>query len=187
MSDNNNFEFDKIALAIILAISALIFSNNIGDLFYNPKIVMKKRGYQIEVQEGAGASEGGAAKELPEILDMKAIMAVADISKGEVIFKKCAVCHVAEKGAAHKVGPNLWGVLGEKVASHENFAYSTAMKNRGADGKSWGYEDLYRYLYAPKKYVPGTKMAFAGLKKDEERADLISFLRTKADNPMGLP
>ncbi|MBS0236375.1 MAG: cytochrome c family protein [Proteobacteria bacterium] len=118
---------------------------------------------------------------------MHTIMAAADAVKGAIVFKKCATCHVSEKGAPNKVGPNLWGILGAKTASRDGFAYSAAMAGRGAEGKTWGYEDLYRYLYSPKKYVPGTKMAFAGIKDDKERADVIAYLSKNADTQVPLP
>ena len=114
-------------------------------------------------------------------------MAAADASLGEKVFKKCSVCHTINKGGANKIGPNLWDVVGAKTAKHSNFAYSTAMQKRGEEGKKWDYEELYRYLYAPKKYVPGTKMAFAGIKKDSDRANLIAYLRSFSDNTVPLP
>ena len=102
---------------------------------------------------------------------------------GKKIFNKCAICHTIKKGESNKVGPNLWDIVGAMPARKEDFAYSQSILERGKEGKIWTYEELYRYLFAPKKYIPGTKMAFAGLKDDSERADLIAYLDTMNDNP----
>jgi cytochrome c len=98
-----------------------------------------------------------------------------DVERGAKIFKtKCAQCHVAEKGAGHRQGPNLGGLFGRVSGTTEGFAYSAANKTAAI---TWGEGTLYDYLLNPKKYIPGTKMVFAGLKKPEERADLIAYLK----------
>lgn len=99
-----------------------------------------------------------------------------DATKGEQVFGQCKTCHVAEKGV-NRVGPSLWGVVGRKAGSIENFKYSPANKNSGF---TWTEEQLFTYLEAPQKVIPGTYMAFAGLKKPQDRADVIAFLKTKA-------
>ena len=174
----DNFEFDKIVIALALAIFIFIFSNNIGNLFYNPVLEISQRGYQIEIKENASTEDSSKSRELPDIIDMTLIMAKADAIKGEVIFKKCAVCHTNNKGGQNKVGPNIWGIVNNITAHRPDFAYSSAMLARKEKNLKWDEETLYRYLYAPKKFVPGTKMAFAGIKNDEERADLIAYLKT---------
>ncbi len=107
-----------------------------------------------------------------------AALADGDAAKGEQLFKKCMACHsIADK--ANKVGPSLLGVFGRKVASSEGYAYSNSMKEYGATGAVWDDATLHTYLENPKALVAKTKMAFAGLKKTEERDDLIAYLKTK--------
>ncbi|MAW89255.1 MAG: cytochrome c family protein [Phyllobacteriaceae bacterium] len=144
-------------------------------------------GYAIEVAEDAG----GAAPEAPADTGpepVEPLLASADTGAGESVFKKCAACHTIEQGGANKVGPNLWGVVGRPVASHEGFSYSGAMQEY-SQGQSvnWEYQNLNAFLAAPKKYISGTSMGFAGLKKVDERANLIAWMREQADNPLPLP
>lgn len=99
-----------------------------------------------------------------------------DAAKGEKVFTQCKTCHVAEQGV-NRIGPSLWGVVGRPAGSIEGFKYSDANKNSGL---TWTDEQLYTYLEAPRKVVPGTTMSFAGLKKPQDRADVIAYLKTKA-------
>ncbi len=182
----NDFEFDKIVVSVALSIFVLIFSYNLGGLLYRTHLIVEHKGVDIEIPD---TSQGGASAPtgVPDVIEIGKIMAAADAEKGKAIFNKCAICHTNGKGEANKVGPNLWEIVGAKTGRHTEFQYSSGMSKRATDGKLWTYEELYRYLYSPKAYVPGTKMAFAGLKKDEERANVIAYLRTFSDNPLPLP
>ena len=143
-------------------------------------------GFAIEADEsaGAGASEAPAAEELAPIAPL---MASADPAAGETVFKKCASCHSVDPSGTNKVGPGLYGVVGRPVASHEGFNYSAGMKEHVSVDPDWTYEALNHFLHAPKKYVPGTAMGFAGLKKEEDRANVIAYLREQAADPVPLP
>lgn len=145
----------------------------------------EKPGYAIVAEEATEASaEAPAAAEVP-IADL---MAKADPAKGEALFKKCASCHTNEKGGGNKVGPNLFGVVGRPVAHLADFGYSAAMKEFSQGGKeTWTFDHLNHFLTAPKKYIKGTAMGFAGDKKDEDRANIIAYLNSKSDAPLPLP
>lgn len=133
------------------------------------------------VEEGGGGAAGGAKKKGPE--SAVPLLAAADAAKGESAAKKCIACHTFTKGGAKKIGPNLWGVVGKDVASAD-FEYSEPLKK--VEG-NWDYAALDKFLLSPKKFAPGTKMSFGGVKKTEQRADLIAYLRSLADSPIPLP
>ncbi|MCC5781108.1 cytochrome c family protein [Nitratireductor sp. B36] len=117
----------------------------------------------------------------PALADVQAKLAEADITKGEKLFKRCVACHTVEKDGKNKVGPNLYGIVGKPVAHVEDYSYSPAMK---AYGGEWTVERLDAYLLQPRAEVKGTKMAFAGLKKEEDRVNLIAYLSTFSDAPV---
>jgi len=183
--NKENFELDKIIMSIALSIFVLIFSANLAGFIYRTTTIIDDRGFEIEILDHAANIAAKAG--IPDVLDLKQIFQGVNLDSGKRIFNKCAICHTADKGGKNKVGPNLWGIIGKQVAHKNDFAYSSAMAKRGSNGTKWTYEELYRYLYAPKKHVPGTKMAFAGLKKDEDRINLIEYLRSLADRPLPLP
>jgi cytochrome c len=134
------------------------------------------------VDEAPAAVAAAPAAELPPIGPK---LAGGNVEAGKAIFmKQCFTCHTTDKGGANKVGPNLWDVVGRKVASHAGFSYSSALQAKGGE---WSYEDINHMILKPTAYVKGTKMAFAGLPKEQERADVIAYLRTMADTPKPLP
>ena len=133
-----------------------------------------------------GAVETGADEAVAEDIDPTVIelLAMADTAAGRKVAKKCSACHDLAEDGPNKAGPNLWGVVGAAVASHQGYAYSDALAGLGGD---WSYEALDSFLTKPRAFAPGTKMRFAGIKKPGDRANLIAFLRTLSDNPMALP
>jgi cytochrome c len=117
-----------------------------------------------------------------------AAVAAADPAKGETFAKRCAACHTFEKDGANKIGPHLWGIVDRPIASVADFKYSDAMLAFSEGGaKTWTYDELSAYLLNPKDHIPGNKMAFPGIKKDADRANVIAYLRTLADTPAPLP
>jgi cytochrome c len=137
--------------------------------------------FAIEVTENTGAGGGAVEAKAEPIL---ALLAAADVAKGESLSKQCAACHDFTKGGADRVGPNLWGVIGGAKAHRSSFAYSDDLK---AKGGSWTYDDLNHFLWKPKSFIAGTKMNFIGIKKPEDRAALIAWLRAQSDSPAALP
>ncbi|MDI1284690.1 MAG: cytochrome c family protein [Reyranella sp.] len=134
------------------------------------------------VDEAPTAVAAAPAAELPPI---GPLLAKANVEAGKAIFmKQCFTCHTVDKGGANKVGPNQWDIVGRKKASHEGFSYSSALQAKGGE---WTYEDIDHMIFKPSAYVKGTKMAFAGLAKEQDRADVIAYLRTMADAPKPLP
>lgn len=157
-----------------------IFSQN---LFHTE--APKKMGYAIEVAE---SGEGGGAAAAADVLpDWGTVLATADLAAGEAVFKKCASCHSVAQGGGHMTGPNLWGVMGRAPGSAAGFGYSDAMKAHAADAPVWGYDAMYAFLGAPAKVVKGTKMSFAGVKKSEDRVNLIAYLRSQGSGGFAIP
>jgi cytochrome c len=146
----------------------------------------EKEGFAIVAEEAPAAGGGEAAP--AAAVPIAQLLAKADAKAGEAVFKKCQACHDGTKGGPNKVGPNLFGVVDRPIASHEGFGYSSAMKDfsKGSSEK-WTFDHLNHFLAAPKKYIAGTAMGFAGLPKDADRANVILYLHTLADSPAALP
>jgi cytochrome c len=180
----DSFQLNKLAGAFLGTVFILMSISLISDsLFYSP--APEKPGFIVEAAEPAAAEAGGDAAAGAEE-PIAPLLASADAAAGETIFKKCAACHTPESGGPNKVGPNLWGIVGRPIASHEGFGYSAGLKEYASNG-AWDYEKLSHFIHKPKAAVKGTAMGFAGLAKPEERANLIAYLRTLSDSPAPLP
>ncbi len=180
----SGLEVNKILASIIFAVLIVTLIGHFGDLVINiDHHDEKETAYKIDVEE-MPVSEGASIKKEEIIEPISALLASASIENGEKLFKKCATCHNYEKGGANKVGPQLWNLINRPKANVEGFAYSKALAEYGGE---WGYENLAEFLYKPKKYIKGTKMNFAGLKKVKDRADIVYFLRAQSDSPVPLP
>jgi cytochrome c len=177
----DSFEINKILGAFLFTCLCLLALNIGAEAVFHP-VKPAKPGYDVVVTEHpSGGSEGGKPEADQPIAQL---LASADASKGESSSKKCAACHTFGKGEPNRVGPNLYGVVGRPKGTEGGFAYSDAMKKKGGN---WSFDDLNAFLAAPQKFIPGTKMSFAGLRSDKDRINLIAFLRSNADSPAAIP
>jgi cytochrome c len=134
------------------------------------------------VEEAVAPGPGAPAQELAPIGPK---LAGANVEAGKALYQKqCFICHTIDKGGVNKVGPNQWNIIGAKKAAVAGFSYSSALQAKGGE---WSYEDINHMIFKPNAFVRGTKMAFAGIAKEQERADLIAYLRTMSDSPKPLP
>ncbi|MBX3569889.1 MAG: cytochrome c family protein [Rhizobiaceae bacterium] len=180
----DSFEFNKLVGAFLGAVFLVFSISLISDAIFAAP-APEKPGYAIEATEEEAGGSGGEAPAQESVIPL---LASADLEKGAAVFKKCAACHTDDASGANKVGPNLWGIVNRPIAGHEGFAYSAPMKEFSQGGSvKWDYEHLDHFLLSPKGLVKGTAMGFAGLKKVQERADVIAYLRSKADSPEPLP
>jgi cytochrome c len=181
----DSFELNKVIGGLLGTVFVVFSVGLVSDaLFASPS--PEKPGFAIEATEAP--AEGGADAAAAGPKPIAELMPAASAEKGAAIFKKCEACHSGEKGGPNKVGPDLWDIVDRPVAEHEGFSYSAGMKEFSKGGsEKWTYDHLYHFLLSPKNYVKGTAMGFAGLKKDEDRADLLAYLRTLSDSPKPLP
>ena len=156
--------------------------NKISDVIYSVE-KPEKSAYQVASISNTNDSTSVASTENTSTGDVMTLFASVSLSDGEKIFKKCAACHSIAKGGANKIGPALYNVIGRQAGSLPDYKYSKGMI---AYAKKWTAQEMDGFLENPKDWVKGTKMAYAGLKKPEERAALILFLNKNGDNPLSL-
>lgn len=174
-------DFYKVWGAVLVALTvALAIGIGINEVTHSDHL--ETNAYKVDLLDGA--VQATAAPAAPVIEPIGPLLASADIAAGEKGFKRCATCHTFTKGGPNKVGPNLFGVVGGAKGSASGFAYSDALK---AMAGSWSYEELNAFLTKPKDFLAGTKMTFAGIKKPQDRANIIAFMRQHADTPFPLP
>ena len=179
----DSFEWNKIIGAVLGTAIFIFVVRIVAENLYEPEKPAKP-GYVVEgVVEGPAA--GGAAAPAEEAMpDWGTVLASADVAGGKIVSTKCEQCHDLSKGGPNKIGPNLFGVVDRARASHEGFAYSSAMKGKPGN---WTYDELFKFIKAPGVDIPGTKMSFAGLRSEKDRINLIAYLRSNADAPAAIP
>ena len=179
----SNLTFNKIAGAGLATALAIVGLREVTTGLFSSEAPAKP-GYLIEATVEGG--EGPAAVDV--IPDFGTVLPAADLKAGEAVFAKCQSCHNVANGGANGTGPNLWGVIGQKPGSHAGFAYSAAMTDFGTKQAVWDDTQMYEFLKAPQKYISGTKMSFVGLKKSEDRVNMIAYLRAQGGSlPLPAP
>ena len=180
----DSFELNKIIGAILLTALIIIGIGKFTDILFHVE-KPKESAYKVEGLEVASTNVSGQeAVKVVEAVDIKALLAMGDLAHGEKVFKKCTACHMIAAGGKNMIGPNLWSVIGRQAGVVSDYKYSKAMI---AYGKEWTFEEMNSYLIKPQAYVKGTKMAFAGLRKEKDRASVILYMNSKSDSPKALP
>ena len=179
----DSFEINKIVAAVLLVALLVIGIGKLSDIiFYVEK--PEKPGYLVEVEQAVASTSQATAETVEKKIDIAALMALGDLATGEKVFKKCAACHSIVKGGKNNIGPALYNVVNRQVGAVSDYKYSNALSEYG---KNWTFEELNGYLIRPAKWIKGTKMAFAGLRKEKDRASVILYLNQNSDNPIPLP
>ena len=180
----DSFEINKIIASILLVALLIIGISKISNIIFKVD-KLDSSAYKVELPDDSAKqiSEENTMK-ADDKIDISALMALGDIAHGEKVFKKCSACHSIKAGGGNKIGPALYNVVGRKIAAVEDYKYSKALVEYE---KNWSFEELNGFLIKPQKWIKGTKMAYAGLRKEKDRASVILYLNKYSDNPLPLP
>ena len=178
----DSVEINKIVAAVLMVALLVIGIGKLSDVIFHVE-KPEKPGYAVDVEEATTVSTSTKAS-VEEKVDIAALMAMGDVTIGKKVFKKCAACHSIVKGGKNNIGPALYNVVGRKTGVVSDYKYSKALASYD---KEWTFEELNGYLIKPAKWVKGTKMAFAGLRKEKDRASVIKYLNQNSDSPLPLP
>ena len=176
----DGFELNKIIAAILATVVVVFGINKVTDIIFTPD-KPQQSAYKVEKIEptlASASSAGQAAVGISELL------AMGTVEHGEKVFKRCSACHMIAAGGKNMIGPNLWSILGKKTGIASGYKYSKAL---AAYGKEWSFEEMNGFLIKPSAHIKGTKMAFAGLKKEKDRASVILYMNSKSDKPLPTP
>jgi len=174
----DSFEINKIISAILIVVVLIVGIDKLSDVIFHVE-KPKTPGYVVEVKQVSTSSASTETK-----IDIAALMTMGNAEDGKKIFKKCVACHSISKGGKNKIGPALYNVVGRKIGGLANYKYSKAFMTYE---KEWTFEQLNGFLIKPAKWIIGTKMAYAGLKKEKDRASIIKYLNQNSDSPLPLP
>ena len=179
----DSFELNKIIAAVLMVALLIIGIGKLSDvIFYVEKPDIPA--YSVDMEEAISTSTKSSSEITEEKIDIVALMSMGDLAIGEKVFKKCAACHSIAKGGKNNIGPALYNVVGRKIAAVSDYKYSKALVEYK---KNWSFEELNGFLIKPQKWIKGTKMAYAGLRKEKDRASVILYLNKYSDNPLPLP
>ena len=168
----DSFEINKIIASILLVALLIIGISKISNIIFKVD-KLDSSAYKVELpDDGAKQISEENTMKADDKVDISALMALGDIAHGEKVFKKCSACHSIEAGGGNKIGPALYNVVGRKIAAVEDYKYSKALVEYK---KNWSFEELNGFLIKPQKWIKGTKMAYAGLRKEKDRASVILY------------
>ena len=179
----DSFELNKIIGAILLVALLVIGIGKVSNLVFKIN-KPEKSNYKVELDVESAETKVDKEPVQREIVDIAALLSTGDLAHGEKVFKKCSACHSIKSGGGNKIGPALYNVVGRKVAVLDDYKYSKALAEYN---KNWSFEELNGFLLKPKDWIKGTKMAYAGLRKEKDRASVILYLNKYSDNPLPLP
>ena len=178
----DSFEINKIVAAILMVALIVIGIGKLSEIVFHVE-KPEKPGYVVELDQVTTSSLPKETISETKV-DIAALMSLGDVASGEKIFKKCAACHSINKGGKNNIGPALYNVVGRKIGGIADYKYSKALVEYD---KEWSFEELNGFLIKPAKWIKGTKMAYAGLRKESDRASVIKYLNQNSDNPLPLP
>lgn len=179
----DSFELNKIIGAILLVALLVIGIGKVSNLVFKVN-KPEKSNYKVELDVETAETKGDEKPVQREIVDIAALLSTGDLAHGEKVFKKCSACHSIKSGGGNKIGPALYNVVGRKVGVLDDYKYSKALAEYE---KNWSFEELNGFLLKPKDWIKGTKMAYAGLRKEKDRASVILYLNKYSDSPLPLP
>ena len=179
----DSFELNKVIAAILMVALLIIGIGKLSNVIFHvekPKVP----GYSVDLKQATTMDTVASSETTEEKIDIAALISLGDLATGEKVFKKCSACHSIVKGGKNNIGPALYNVVGRQVGAVNDYKYSKALSGYG---KEWTFEELNGYLIKPAKWIKGTKMAFAGLRKETDRASVILYLNQNSDDPLPLP
>ena len=179
----DSFELNKVIAAILMVALLIIGIGKLSNVIFHVE-KPKTPGYSVEIEQTTTLDTVVSSETTEEKIDIAALISMGDLATGEKVFKKCAACHSIVKGGKNNIGPALYNVVGRQVGAVNDYKYSKALSGYG---KEWTFEELNGYLLKPAKWIKGTKMAFAGLRKEKDRASVILYLNQNSDDPKPLP
>ena len=179
----DSFELNKIIGAVLLVALLVIGIGKVSNLVFKVN-KPEKSNYKVELDIETAETKGDEEPVQREIVDIAALLSTGDLAHGEKVFKKCSACHSIKSGGGNKIGPALYNVVGRKVGVLDDYKYSKALSEYE---KNWSFEELNGFLLKPKDWIKGTKMAYAGLRKEKDRASVILYLNKYSDSPLPLP
>ena len=176
----DGFELNKIIAAILATVVVVFGINKVTDIIFTPD-KPQQSAYKVEKIEPTLASSSNTGQ---AAVGINELLAMGTVEHGEKVFKRCSACHMIAAGGKNMIGPNLWSIIGKQTGVASGYKYSKAL---AAYGKEWSFEEMNGFLIKPSAHIKGTKMAFAGLKKEKDRASVILYMNSKSDKPLPTP